>query len=58
MSIDLEGIHHLHPGRLTPDARNKLIIWASMGALMVLGLALLIIWMFLNTPPPQGTSMV
>jgi hypothetical protein len=54
MTIELEGMHHLHLGRLTPDARNKLIIWSAMGALMVLGLALLIIWMFVNTPPPQG----
>jgi hypothetical protein len=54
MSIEMEGVHHLHPGRLTRDARNKLIVWAAIGALMVLGLGLLIAWMFMNTPPPQG----
>jgi hypothetical protein len=56
MSIDLEGIHHLHPGRLTPEVKYKLILWASMGALMVLGLGLLIVWMFMSTPPPHGGS--
>lgn len=54
MSVELEGMHHLHPGRLTRDARNKLIAWAAIGALMVLGIGLLVLWMFAATPPPQG----
>ena len=52
--MELESVHHLHPGRLTREAASRLIAWACVSAMMVLGLGLLVAWMFMNTPPPQG----